>query len=122
MPNDVVDTSREVALCRVIWDACKVAQIELAGMSWGGRNVHGTRASIDYVQKAVHYYEQMDATREAYLARIKAAEAERDTAVAEAGRLREALKQADKAMAYAQWGTSHRARLEIRAALEGGVK
>lgn len=50
-------------------------------------------------------------------AQLRAVLAERDAAQTKAARLIEALKDADKAMAYEQWATSHRARLAISAAL-----
>lgn len=76
--------TKETEVCRVIWDAAKAAGVEIAGLSWGGCNVHGTHASIDYVRKAVHYYEQMDQARAHWQAIVDALKAERDAATARA--------------------------------------
>lgn len=95
-----IDTS-ESTLCRVIWDACKAADIGLAGMSWSGKNLHGTRASIDYAERAIRHYEQREVWSKEWLSRIEALAAERDAATSalakaegERDRLREGAEEA----------------------------
>lgn len=106
---DALATARDAALG--VLAICK-ADAYTSGLSWAGKNIVGDKVSIEYVKKAVHYFEQMETLRDAWKERLDAVDRERDE-IAEAlheriTRWNDAIAERDAAMrerdeAKAEW-------------------